>query len=62
MAHWLTDTSARKSAVLQVMPLEESHTGEYMAGKYLELLDEWEIKHDRCTWCFKIMLQTWLRQ
>ena len=35
MAHWLTDSFARKSAVLQVMPLEESHTGEYMAGKYL---------------------------
>ena len=28
------------------MPLEESHTGEYMAGKYLEMLAEWEIKHD----------------
>ena len=46
MTHWLTDTFARKSAVLQVMPLEESHTGEYMAGKYLEMLAEWEIKHD----------------
>ena len=46
-AHWLTDTFARKSAVLQVMPLEESHTGEYMAGKYLEMLAEWEIKHDQ---------------
>ena len=29
------------------MPLEESHTGEYMAGKYLEMLAEWEIKHDQ---------------
>ena len=46
MTHWLTDTFARKSAVLQVMPLEESHTGEYMAGKYLQMLAEWEIKHD----------------
>ena len=44
-AHWLTDTFARKSALLQVMPLEESHTGEYMAGKYLKMLAEWEIKH-----------------
>ena len=47
MTHCLTDTFARNSAVLQVMPLEESHTGEYMAGKYLEMLAEWEIKHDR---------------
>jgi len=29
------------------MPFEESHTGEYMAGKYLEMLAEWEIKHDQ---------------
>ena len=47
MTHWLTDTFARKSAVLQVMPLEESHIGEYMTGKYLEMLAEWEMKHDR---------------
>ena len=46
-AHWLTGTFARNSAVLQVMPLEESYTGEYMPGKYLEMLAEWEIKHDR---------------
>ena len=45
--HWLTDTFARNPAVLQVMPLEESHTGEYMAGKYLEMLAEWEMKHDQ---------------
>ena len=45
--YWLTDTFARKSAVLQVMPLEESHTVEYMAGKYLEMLAEWEITHDQ---------------
>ena len=47
MAHWRIDTFARKSAVLQVMPLEESHTGEYMAGKYREMFAESEIKHDR---------------
>ena len=46
-AHWITDTFARKSAVLHVMPLEESHTGEYMAKKYLEMLAEWGIKCDQ---------------
>ena len=40
-------TPERKSAVLQVMPLVESHTGEYTARKYLEMLAEWEIKHDQ---------------
>ena len=29
------------------MALEESHTVECMAGKYLEMLAEWEITHDR---------------
>ena len=46
-AHWITDAFVRQSAVLHVLPLEESHTGEYLARKYLEMLSEWKIKHDQ---------------
>ena len=37
-AHWITDAFVRQSAVLHVLPLEEAHTGEYLARKYLEML------------------------
>ena len=45
--HWITDAFVRQSAVLHVLPLEESHTGEYLARKYLEMLSEWKINHDQ---------------
>ena len=46
-AHWITDSFVRKSAVLQVLPLEESHTGQNLAEKYLEMLADWEIRLDQ---------------
>ena len=46
-AHWITGTFARKSAVLEVLPLDESHIGQHLAKKYLEMLAEWEIRLDQ---------------
>ena len=46
-AHWIADAFVRRSAVLHVLPLEESYTGEYMARKYLDMLSEWKINHDQ---------------
>ena len=46
-AHWLTESFQRKSAVLNVLPLDDSHTGEYLAKKYKEILATWKIKQDQ---------------
>ena len=46
-AHWITESFERKCAVLNVLPLEESHTGEYLASKYTEMLSAWEIPIER---------------
>lgn len=47
-AHWIdANDFKRKSAVLHVLPLEESHTGEYLAQKYLEMLDSWNIRKEQ---------------
>lgn len=45
--HWLTESFQQKSAVLNVLPLEESHTGLYLASKYAEMLSKWEIPLER---------------
>ena len=42
-AHWLTESFERMSAVLNVLPLDESHTGQYLAKKYEEMLASWKI-------------------
>ena len=45
-AHWLTEEFVKKSAV-HVQPLEESHTGEYLAQVYKKMLTGWEINQDQ---------------
>ena len=42
-AHWLTDNFFKKSAVLHVQPLEDSHTGVYLAEVYKKMFDNWKI-------------------
>ena len=46
-AHWLTEEFVKKSAVPHVQPLEESHTGEYLAQVYKKMLTGWEINQDQ---------------
>ena len=46
-AHWLTELFAKRSAVLHVQPLQESHTGEYLGVVYKRMLDHWEISTDK---------------
>ena len=46
-AHWLTELFAKRSAVLHVQPLQESHTGEYLGIVYKRMLDHWEISTDK---------------
>jgi len=46
-AHWLNEDFVKKSAVLHVQPLEESHTGEYLAQVYRKMLSGWEINQDQ---------------
>ena len=46
-AHWLTELFDKKSAVLHVQPLQESHTGEYLGVVYKRMLDHWEISTDK---------------
>ena len=45
--HWLTENFVKKSAVLHVQPLEDSHTGEYLAEVYKKMLDGWGISHNQ---------------
>ncbi|XP_011403023.1 PREDICTED: zinc finger BED domain-containing protein 4-like [Amphimedon queenslandica] len=42
-AHWVTESFERMSAVLKVLLLNESHTGQYLATKYEEMLASWKI-------------------
>ena len=46
-AHWLTKLFDKKSAVLHVQPLQESHTGEYLGVVLIQedvtYIDQWEI-------------------
>ena len=46
-AHWLTELFAKRSAVLHVQPLQESHTGEYLGVVYKRMLDHGEISADK---------------
>ena len=46
-AHWLTKLFDKKSTVLHVQPLQESHTGEYLGVVYKRMLDQWEISIDK---------------
>ena len=43
-AHWLAEDFVKKSAVLHVQPLEESHTGEYV---YRKMLSGCKINQDQ---------------
>ena len=43
-AHWLTDNFLKKSAVLHVQPLEDSHTGVYLAEVYKKMFDNWKVR------------------
>ena len=36
-AHWLTELFAKRSAVIHVQPLQDSHTGEYLGVVYKRL-------------------------
>ena len=38
-AHWLTELFDKRSSVLHVQPLQESHTGEYLGVIYKRMLD-----------------------
>ena len=42
-AHWLTIDFVRKSAVLNVKPFPESHTGENIVTIFEEMFDSWKI-------------------
>ena len=46
-AHWLTENFVKKSAVLHVQPLVDSHTGEYLTEVYKKMLDRWGISHNQ---------------
>ena len=46
-AHWLTELFDKRSSVLHVQPLQESHTGEYLGVIYKRMLDHWEISIDK---------------
>ena len=48
-AHWLTESFQQECAVLNVLSLEDSHTGLYLASKYKEMLSKWEIPRERVT-------------
>ena len=46
-AHWVDDTFHRFLAVLQVQPLEQRHTGEYIAMKISKSLSDWDISSEQ---------------
>lgn len=47
-AHWLSDDFCRHSYVLQCMPLNERHTGQYLGSQYEVTLERWHIDKERC--------------
>lgn len=44
-AHAINRDFQRVKFVLEVQPLEERHTGDYISRKFNEMLDKWEISH-----------------
>lgn len=46
-AHWISDDFVRQNIVLCAEPLSESHTGDYLAGKILLMLESFAIGTDR---------------
>ncbi|KAL3847678.1 hypothetical protein ACJMK2_018575 [Sinanodonta woodiana] len=46
-AHWLTKDFRRKQVILAATPLDESHTGDYLASKLDKLFDEYNIPRTR---------------
>ena len=46
-AHWISDALVRQNIVLCAEPLSESHTGDYLAGKILFMLESFAIGTDR---------------
>ena len=49
-AHWLTQDFVRKSAVLNVQPFPESHTGENICVVFSGMLLKWSIDRKVCMW------------
>uniref|UniRef100_A0A1X7VR67 MULE transposase domain-containing protein n=1 Tax=Amphimedon queenslandica TaxID=400682 RepID=A0A1X7VR67_AMPQE len=46
-AHLLTESIERMSVVVYDLVLDESHTGQYLAKKYKEMVASWTISLDR---------------
>ena len=46
-AHWIDDAFVKVSAVLHVQPVQEAHTGEHIAAQMVNMLQSWEIAHDK---------------
>ena len=46
-AHWINDTFVKVSAVLHAQPIQEAHTGEYIAAQLENMLQNWEIPRDK---------------
>lgn len=46
-AHWLTEEFERRQVILAATPLDESHTGEYLASKLTKLCEEYQIPKTR---------------
>ena len=44
---WSARLFDKKSSILYVQPLQESHTGEYLGAIYKRMLDHWEISTDK---------------
>ena len=43
-AHWISDSFIKVSAVLHAQPVQESHTGEYIAAQMNYMLQKWFLK------------------
>ena len=46
-AHWIDDAFVKVSAVLHAQPIQEAHTGEYIAAQMESMLQNWEISRDK---------------
>ena len=46
-AHWIDDAFVKVSAVLHAQPVQEAHTGEHIATQMVNMLQSWEIAHDK---------------
>ena len=46
-AHWVDGSFHRCLAILQVQPLEQRHTGEYIAMKLSKILNDWSINKEQ---------------